>query len=56
MWVRPTIGVAACRSGEAVEAAIHRADQAMYAEKVRYYQDKNIDRRHLGKDASLSGG
>ena len=50
------IGVAACRSGEAVEAAIHRADQAMYAEKVRYYQDKNIDRRHLGKDASLSGG
>jgi len=42
------MGVACCRSGDAVEAAIHRADQAMYAEKIRYYQDKGIDRRQAG--------
>ncbi|WP_298209701.1 GGDEF domain-containing protein [Acidovorax sp.] len=39
------MGIASCHSGEAVEAAINRADQAMYAEKNRYYQQKNIDRR-----------
>lgn len=39
------MGVASCRSGDMVEATIHRADQAMYAEKNRYYQDKGIDRR-----------
>ena len=39
------MGMACCSSGDAVEAAIHRADQAMYAEKIRYYQDKGIDRR-----------
>ena len=39
------MGIACCRSGDAVEAAIHRADQAMYAEKIRYYQDKGVDRR-----------
>ena len=32
---------------DAVEAMIHRADQAMYAEKNRYYQQMNIDRRHF---------
>jgi hypothetical protein len=30
-----------------VEAAIHRADQARYAEKIRYYQEKGVDRRQL---------
>lgn len=39
------IGIASCQSGDAVEATINRADQAMYAEKNRYYQQKNIDRR-----------
>ena len=39
------MGVASCGSGDMVEAAIHRADQAMYAEKIRYYQDKGIERR-----------
>lgn len=39
------MGIACCRSGDSVEAAIHRADQAMYAEKIRYYQDKGVDRR-----------
>lgn len=42
------MGVACCRSGDAVEAAIHRADQAMYAEKIRYYQDRGVDRRSAG--------
>jgi len=46
------MGVASCRSGDAVEATIHRADQAMYAEKLRYYQDKNVDRRLPGKDGA----
>ena len=39
------MGIACCQSGDAVEAAIHRADQAMYAEKNRYYKQKNVDRR-----------
>lgn len=39
------IGLATCASGDMVEATIHRADQAMYAEKNRYYQDKGMDRR-----------
>ncbi len=41
------MGVASCRSSDMVEAAIHRADQAMYAEKIRYYQDRGVDRRQL---------
>ncbi len=39
------MGIASCNSGDGVEAAINRADQAMYAEKNRYYQQKNVDRR-----------
>lgn len=42
------MGIASCQSGDAVEATINRADQAMYAEKNRYYQQKNVDRRHMG--------
>lgn len=41
------MGIASCQSGDAVEATIHRADQAMYVEKNRYYQQRNTDRRHL---------
>lgn len=39
------MGLACCDSGDAVESAINRADQAMYAEKNRYYQQKDVDRR-----------
>ena len=39
------IGIASCASGDQVEAAVHRADQAMYAEKHRFYQDRGMDRR-----------
>lgn len=42
------MGVASCASGEMVEATIHRADQAMYQEKNRYYQDRGLDRRQAG--------
>ena len=38
-------GVASCTSGDQVEAALHRADQAMYEAKARYYQDREGDRR-----------
>jgi diguanylate cyclase (GGDEF)-like protein len=41
-----SMGLASCESGDAVEAAVHRADQAMYGEKSRYYQDRGLDRRH----------
>ncbi|UCV01351.1 GGDEF domain-containing protein [Acidovorax radicis] len=39
------MGLACCQSGDVVESAVHRADQAMYAEKNRYYQQKDMDRR-----------
>lgn len=39
------IGVASCSSGDQVEAALHRADKAMYAEKARYYEEIPADRR-----------
>jgi len=39
------IGVASCSSGDQVEAALHRADQAMYAEKARYYEERPANRR-----------
>ena len=39
------MGTAAARSGELLEAAAHRADQAMYAEKARYYEAMGVDRR-----------
>ena len=50
------MGVASCRLGDAVEATIHRADQAMYAEKIRYYQDRNVDRRHPARVAAAQPG
>jgi GGDEF domain-containing protein len=39
------IGVATCHSGDQIEAAINRADQAMYAEKARFYKEGERDRR-----------
>lgn len=40
-----SMGVAIAPSGEQIEAAVHRADQAMYAEKARYYAAMGVDRR-----------
>lgn len=39
------IGVASCASGDQVEATLHKADQAMYLEKTRYYEERPTDRR-----------
>ncbi|MES2183522.1 MAG: GGDEF domain-containing protein [Pseudomonadota bacterium] len=39
------IGIASCTAGDQIEAALSRADQAMYQEKTRYYRD-NTDRRN----------
>lgn len=39
------MGIATCTSGADVEAALHRADKAMYAEKLRYYKENALDRR-----------
>ena len=39
------IGHATCLSGEQLEGALHHADQAMYADKARYYKDHEIKRR-----------
>lgn len=42
------IGIASCHSGDQLEAALHRADQAMYAMKEQYYREKKINRRCNG--------
>lgn len=39
------VGVASCSSGDQVEATLNRADHAMYAEKTRYYEFNETDRR-----------
>ena len=39
------MGVACCDSGSQVEAATHRADQQMYAAKMRHYHEHGLDRR-----------
>jgi len=39
------MGMACCTAGEQVEETLHRADQAMYGEKLRYYQEHGLDRR-----------
>ena len=39
------IGMASCRAAADVEAALHEADQAMFGEKVRFYEEAKIDRR-----------
>ncbi len=40
-----SMGVACCDSGSQVEVTVSRADQAMYAEKARYYKERMLDRR-----------
>lgn len=39
------MGISSCSSGDQVEAALNRADQAMYEEKSRYYAESGSDRR-----------
>ncbi|WP_367849574.1 diguanylate cyclase [Rhodoferax sp. WC2427] len=42
------IGMATCTSSDQLEAALIRADRAMYVEKTRYYQEQHIERRGHG--------
>ena len=43
-----SMGMACCSAGSQVEAAAHQADKQMYANKLRHYQDKGLDRRQEG--------
>lgn len=40
-----SIGMATCGASDQLEAALIRADRAMYVEKSRYYQEQRIERR-----------
>ena len=44
-----SIGVATCASADKVDAALHQADQAMYAEKTRFYSEVERYRRQHGQ-------
>ncbi|WP_413857055.1 diguanylate cyclase domain-containing protein [Candidatus Aalborgicola defluviihabitans] len=39
------IGIASCKAAGEVEAALHEADQAMFREKTRYYDESKLERR-----------
>ena len=39
------IGIASCKAAGDVEAALHEADQAMFREKTRYYDESKLERR-----------
>lgn len=39
------MGLASCDASDQVDTALHQADQAMYAEKMRFYQEHHHDRR-----------
>jgi diguanylate cyclase (GGDEF)-like protein len=39
------MGVATCEAGDQLDAALQRADRAMYEEKARYYRESKADRR-----------
>lgn len=43
--IHVAMGAACGYEGDSMEAVVHRADQAMYAEKIRFYQSRKIDRR-----------
>ena len=45
-----SIGVATCASADKVDAALHQADQAMYAEKTRFYSEVERNRRQQGQN------
>ena len=40
-----SMGVASCSAGDQVEAALHQADKAMFAEKERFYAQSSNNRR-----------
>lgn len=40
-----SMGAAIAASGDQIEAAVNRADQAMYLAKTRYYAEHGLERR-----------
>ncbi len=50
--IHVSMGHACGQEGATMEAVVHRADQAMYAEKARFYQARELDRR-LGEAEGL---
>ena len=40
------LGVATVRDAAHLDAGVHQADQAMYRDKARFYEDSGIERRH----------
>jgi diguanylate cyclase (GGDEF)-like protein len=40
------LGVATVREAAHLDAGVHQADQAMYRDKARFYEDNGIERRH----------
>jgi diguanylate cyclase (GGDEF)-like protein len=40
-----SMGIASCHAGHQLEACVNAADRSMYAEKMRYYEDLQTDRR-----------
>lgn len=50
-----SIGVATCEAGESLDAALQRADRAMYEDKARYYRENpEASRRQSAADAGMS--
>jgi hypothetical protein len=39
------MGSASCASAAQVEAALHTADQAMFKDKMRFYEEAKLERR-----------
>ena len=42
-----SMGMAIAATGDQIEATVNRADQAMYAEKARYYEEMGVERRRV---------
>lgn len=47
--IHVSMAYACGQEGTAIEAVVHRADQAMYADKARFYQELGQDRRGDGE-------
>ncbi|MFG5407561.1 sensor domain-containing diguanylate cyclase [Piscinibacter sakaiensis] len=45
-----SVGQATCREGERLEAALHRADQAMYDSKRVFYESAGLNRRRTDRE------
>ncbi|MNV86167.1 hypothetical protein D3C71_1801780 [compost metagenome] len=43
--IRLAMGHAVGHEGASMEAVVHRADQSMYSDKLRFYEDRERDRR-----------